>query len=210
MAARDERATDRATAVLEMALTVRGLSKAFQGQLALDRASLELKDGEVHALLGQNGSGKSTLIKILAGYHRPDPGAQAFLRGEPFELGSPAAASAGGIRFIHQDLALVGEMDTVDNLALGNRYSGLLAFGPAGTPSGAAAARTLWSATSTSARQLRELSAAQRSMLAIVRAVTGIPTPSRACSCSTSRRRRCPIERSGSCSISSGACAIVA
>ena len=64
-------------------LSLEGLSKVFQGQRALDQVDLELRRGEVHALLGQNGSGKSTLIKILSGYHSPEPGAKAMLRGEP-------------------------------------------------------------------------------------------------------------------------------
>jgi ribose transport system ATP-binding protein len=103
-------------------LVIEGLSKTFGGQRALDGVSLELRQGEVHALLGQNGSGKSTLIKILAGYHRPDAG-RALLNGRPLELGSTDGARDGGIRFIHQDLGLIEQHDTVDNLALGSSYA---------------------------------------------------------------------------------------
>ena len=60
----------------EPALEVRRLSKTFAGTRALVDLSLTLAAGEVHALLGENGSGKSTLIKILSGYHRPDPGGE--------------------------------------------------------------------------------------------------------------------------------------
>ena len=56
------------------ALRIEHLSKTFPGQVALDDVALDVGAGEVHALVGQNGSGKSTLIKILAGYHQPDPG----------------------------------------------------------------------------------------------------------------------------------------
>ena len=80
--------------------------------------------GEVHALLGENGSGKSTLIKVLAGRHQPDPGAEAWVGGQPFHLGSAAAARAAGIRFIHQDLGLVATLSVIDNLALGSTYVG--------------------------------------------------------------------------------------
>ena len=56
------------------ALRIEHLSKTFAGQIALDDVSIDVAAGEVHTLVGQNGSGKSTLIKILAGYHQPDPG----------------------------------------------------------------------------------------------------------------------------------------
>jgi ribose transport system ATP-binding protein len=107
-----------------VALAVEGLSKTFDGQRALDAVDLEIGEGEVHALLGQNGSGKSTLIKILSGYHQPDPGASATVSGESLTLGSAEAAHRAGLRFIHQDLALVDAQDVVDNLALGGSYRG--------------------------------------------------------------------------------------
>jgi ABC-type sugar transport system ATPase subunit len=97
------------------ALAVQGLSKTFPGTRALIDASIEIRPGEVHALVGQNGSGKSTLIKTLAGYHTPDPGATAALDGEPFELGHDVP---DGLRFVHQDLGLVLELNAMDNLAL--------------------------------------------------------------------------------------------
>ena len=104
-------------------LALEGLTKTFQGQRALDEVSLDLRPGEIHCLLGQNGSGKSTLIKILAGYHSPDSGS-ALIDGEPMELGSGQAAHQRGLRFIHQDLALIDSMSVVDNLALGESYGG--------------------------------------------------------------------------------------
>jgi ribose transport system ATP-binding protein len=104
------------------ALEIRGLSKTFAGQVALDRVDLTVRAGQVHALVGQNGSGKSTLIKVLAGYHRPDPGAVARVRGRDLTLGSAVAAHEAGIRFVHQDLGLVLELDAVENLMLGLSY----------------------------------------------------------------------------------------
>ena len=97
------------------ALHVEHLSKTFPGTRALIDASIEIREGEVHALVGQNGSGKSTLIKTLAGYHLPDPGAISELGGEPFALGYSVP---DGLRFVHQDLGLVLELSTMDNLAL--------------------------------------------------------------------------------------------
>ncbi|NLT07229.1 MAG: sugar ABC transporter ATP-binding protein [Solirubrobacterales bacterium] len=108
---------------MESVLEIHGLSKTFPGQKALDAVDFDLRPGEVHALIGQNGSGKSTLIKVLAGYHQPDPGATATVAGEPFTLGSAASAFAAGLRFVHQDLGLVPALGALDNLALGRGYS---------------------------------------------------------------------------------------
>jgi len=110
--------------VTSAALAIRGLSKRFGAQAALGDVGLELRRGEVHALLGQNGSGKSTLIKVLAGFHAPDGHAAAEVFGAPLRLGDAAAARAAGIRFVHQDLALVGGRAVTDNLALGSGYAG--------------------------------------------------------------------------------------
>jgi len=115
--------------VAEPVLRIEGLSKTFSGTRALSEASLDIRPGEVHALVGQNGSGKSTLIKTLAGYHAPDPGATAELAGEPFHLGFDVPDA---LRFVHQDLGLVMELNAMDNLAL----RGGFARGPAG--------RVLW------------------------------------------------------------------
>jgi ribose transport system ATP-binding protein len=106
------------------ALALTGVTKTFAGQRALDGVDLELRRGEIHALLGQNGSGKSTLIKVLAGYHRPDADAAAgaAVHGRELQLGSPHATRDAGIRFIHQDLGLIAGLDVVDNLALGAAY----------------------------------------------------------------------------------------
>lgn len=60
-------------------LDIRSISKTYPGQLALDNAHLQIRPGEIHALIGQNGSGKSTLIKLIAGYIKADHGAKVFL-----------------------------------------------------------------------------------------------------------------------------------
>jgi ribose transport system ATP-binding protein len=104
-------------------LRIEHVSKTFPGQVALSDVSIDVAAGEVHALVGQNGSGKSTLIKILAGYHQPDPdGARAWVDGNPLTLGDGQAATAAGVRFVHQDLGLVGSLDAVENIALTAGY----------------------------------------------------------------------------------------
>jgi ribose transport system ATP-binding protein len=103
-------------------LRVERLSKTFPGTRALSDVDLDIRAGEVHALLGHNGSGKSTLIKVLSGYHHPDPGGRLFFDGQPVPFGGGLVhgrhAGAGQISFVHQNLGLVLELNTIDNLAL--------------------------------------------------------------------------------------------
>ncbi len=108
--------------VVAETLRIERLSKTFPGQAALIDVDLDVRHGEVHALVGQNGSGKSTLIKVLAGYHQPDDGGSAWVNGEPLTLGDGRAAAAAGIRFVHQDLGLVDTVSTVENHALAVGY----------------------------------------------------------------------------------------
>jgi ABC-type sugar transport system ATPase subunit len=100
-------------------LRVEGLSKTFPGTKALHEVDFDIRAGEVHALVGHNGSGKSTLIKVLSGYHQADPGARAFLDGEPVEIGDLAHdIGETHLSFVHQDLGLILELNAIDNLAL--------------------------------------------------------------------------------------------
>jgi ribose transport system ATP-binding protein len=99
------------------------VSKTFPGTRALDDVSLEIRHGEILALLGHNGSGKSTLIKALAGFHHPDRGAEAWVDGQELELGNPEDATRKGLRFVHQDLGLIRELNAVDNVALTIGYA---------------------------------------------------------------------------------------
>jgi ribose transport system ATP-binding protein len=112
-----------ATASTGSGLRIEGLSKTFPGTRALDDVTLQGRRGEVLALLGHNGSGKSTVIKILAGFHQPDPGARAWVDGEELALGDSEAATAAGLRFVHQDLGLIPELNAVDNVALTIGYT---------------------------------------------------------------------------------------
>ncbi|MFF4018590.1 sugar ABC transporter ATP-binding protein [Streptomyces sp. NPDC001843] len=104
-------------------LRVSGLSKRFGATQALRDIDLEVAHGEIHALIGPNGSGKSTLIKVLAGYHHAEPGAVAELDGELFDLGQVAASRHDRLRFVHQELGLVGELSAIDNLALSRGFA---------------------------------------------------------------------------------------
>ncbi len=101
------------------ALSIRNLSKRFGGALALDDVSLDVAVGEVHGLLGQNGSGKSTLIKVLSGFHVPEPGAALRVYGEP--VGLPIDTTdprRRRIAFVHQNLGLIPTISVLENLRL--------------------------------------------------------------------------------------------
>jgi len=101
------------------ALQVSDLTKTFVGGRALDAVDLQVAAGQVHALLGENGSGKSTLIKVLSGYHRPDPGGLVRIGGSELAFGSTLASYETGARFVHQDLGLIESSSISDNLAFG-------------------------------------------------------------------------------------------
>jgi ribose transport system ATP-binding protein len=98
-------------------LRIANLSKQFGGVRALDRVNLSVARGEVHGLLGQNGSGKSTLIKILSGFHDPDPGGQVWIGEREVRLPlAPGELLEHGLSFVHQHLGLVPSLTVLENL----------------------------------------------------------------------------------------------
>ena len=122
----ETRATSGGAAVADgpPVLELRGLSKSFGGVRALEEVDLELRAGEIVALVGDNGAGKSTLVKLLSGINAPTAGEIRF-EGRPVTLGSPQDAAALGIQTVYQDLALCDNLDTVQNLFLGRELVGL-------------------------------------------------------------------------------------
>jgi ribose transport system ATP-binding protein len=154
-------------------LRIGRLTKRFDATLALDRVDLDVRAGEVHALVGHNGSGKSTLIKVLAGFHEPEPGSEVAVDGVPLDFGSATSSRAAGLRFVHQDLGLVHSLSTVENLALGVGFETGLG------------GRIRWSSERRDARRrmrelgydidpdrpVAELAAAERTGIAIARAL---------------------------------------
>ena len=106
--------TNQDTPLVEM----RNISIAFGGVHAVDDASVDLKAGEVMALLGHNGAGKSTLIKILSGAYKRDAGT-ILVNGEEAHISNPRDAKRYGIETIYQTLALADNVDAAANLFLG-------------------------------------------------------------------------------------------
>ena len=102
----------------EPVLSARGLSKSFGPVRALDGVDLDVRAGEVLALVGDNGAGKSTLVKSISGIHGVDSGKFVF-EGRPATIKGPASATELGIATVYQDLALCDNLDVVANLFLG-------------------------------------------------------------------------------------------
>jgi ribose transport system ATP-binding protein len=100
------------------ALVIDNLFKSFSGNTVLSQFDLEVAAGEIHALLGSNGSGKSTLIKVLSGFHAPDPGSTVRIDGNTLRSTDPEQAYQFGCRFVHQDLGLIASLSVLDNLFL--------------------------------------------------------------------------------------------
>jgi general nucleoside transport system ATP-binding protein len=108
-------------------LELEGITKRFPGVVANDGVSFDLREGEVHALLGENGAGKSTLMNVLYGLYQPDEG-EIRVRGEAVVFDSPRDAIDKGIGMVHQHFMLVPVMTVAENivLAMEPRRAGVL------------------------------------------------------------------------------------
>ena len=101
----------------EAIVSFRHISMQFPGVLANDDVSLDIRKGEVFALVGENGAGKSTLMNILYGLNTPTSG-QLLVKGQPVETFSPAAAIARGVGMVHQHFKLVPSFTVTQNIVL--------------------------------------------------------------------------------------------
>jgi len=102
----------------EKLLEMKQITKSFPGVKALENVDLELRSGEVHALLGENGAGKSTLMKILGGIYDIDEG-DIFINGKEVTITNVKEAQEHGVNIIHQELALVPYLSIAENIYLG-------------------------------------------------------------------------------------------
>ncbi|HTG42569.1 MAG TPA: ABC transporter ATP-binding protein [Methylomirabilota bacterium] len=100
------------------ALEMRGITKRYPGVVANDGIDLEVRPGEIHALLGENGAGKTTLMNILYGLARPDEG-EILIDGSPVRIANPTDAIARGINMVHQHFMLVPVLTVAENILLG-------------------------------------------------------------------------------------------
>lgn len=103
-------------------LEMKGISKKFSGVHALTDVSLGVKEGEIHALIGENGAGKSTLMKILSGAYQKDSG-EIFIDGKKVNINSPKEAKELGVAVIYQELILAPDITVAENIFI-DRLSG--------------------------------------------------------------------------------------
>jgi ribose transport system ATP-binding protein len=153
------------------------LSKTFAGTRALNKVNLDIRSGEVHALIGGNGSGKSTLIKILCGVYQGDPGGA--LRIDNFETSAdestPTIARQSGVHVVHQDLGLFLDLSVAENLALGSHYerNKLQGINWRSLKKRAESLIRRFEINATPDTELRSLGPAVRTQVAIARALQG-------------------------------------
>src|SRR6187200_2330048 len=100
------------------ALEMRGITKRYPGVLANDHIDLDVRPGEIHALLGENGAGKSTLMNILYGLAQPDSG-EILIDGEVVKIADATQAIRRGINMVHQHFMLVPVLTVAENILLG-------------------------------------------------------------------------------------------
>ena len=104
--------------MVKIALKAEKIVKKFPGVVALDHVTFDLKESEIHGLVGQNGAGKSTFVKILNGIYHPD-GGRIFLNGKEVMIKNPIEARKFGITLVHQEVTLVPYLTVAENILLG-------------------------------------------------------------------------------------------
>ena len=104
--------------LMSYAIEMLNIMKEFPGIKANDNVTLQVEQGEIHALLGENGAGKSTLMSILFGLYQPDEG-QIKINGEPVEINDPNDANKYNIGMVHQHFKLVHNFTVLENIILG-------------------------------------------------------------------------------------------
>ena len=155
-------------------LNLKAIGKTFQGVNVLRGIDLELRKGEVHALLGENGAGKSTLIKILSGYHQPDKGGKIIIDGKEVYFKKPKDAMDASIHTIYQELTLCPLMTVAENIVIDkqHRFKGTLQDSKGYYDMAAAALKQLGQADIRPGTLVKDLSIAQQQVVEIAKALT--------------------------------------
>ena len=155
-------------------LSLEAIGKTFQGVNVLRGIDLELKRGEVHALLGENGAGKSTLIKILSGYHQPDKGGKIIIDGKEVYFKKPKDAMDASIHTIYQELTLCPLMTVAENIVIDKQdhFRGVLQNSKGYDDMAAAALKRLGQTDIRPSTLVKNLSIAQQQVVEIAKALT--------------------------------------
>ena len=103
----------------ELILRTENICKSFNGIQVLKNVNLEIRKGEIHALMGENGAGKSTIIKIITGVYTKDDG-EIYIDGQHVVINNRHDAAEAGISVIYQELSLVPELTVTENIFLGH------------------------------------------------------------------------------------------
>jgi len=112
------------TPVSPFAVEMRAIGKRWPGVVANDQVNLQVRRGEIHALVGENGAGKTTLMNILYGLIRPDSG-EILINGQPAQISGPRDAIRLGIGMVHQHFMLIPPLTVMENIVLGSEPGGL-------------------------------------------------------------------------------------
>ena len=113
-------------------VSLEGITKRFPGVVANEDVNLQLRAGEIHALVGENGAGKSTLMRVLYGLYPPDEG-HVLIRGQEVKINSPRQAIAYGIGMVHQHFVLVDRFTVTENILLGAEGGAMVDYASAET-----------------------------------------------------------------------------
>ena len=105
----------------EVILTMKGIDTSFPGVHALDHVDLEVRKGEVHALMGENGAGKSTMMKVLTGIYKKDSGTITY-EGKEVEFHNTREAQDAGVVIVHQELNMLGHLTVAQNIFIGREF----------------------------------------------------------------------------------------
>ncbi|MBE7185821.1 MAG: sugar ABC transporter ATP-binding protein [Methylobacterium mesophilicum] len=162
--------TDFAKPVGAPLLATSGLSKAFGPVEVLRDIALEIRPGEVHAVIGENGAGKSTLMKLLSGHLQPTRGSLA-IHGETIALAGPVDAEKRGIVLVHQEILLAPDLTVAQNIFLGREMKRGLTVDDRAMNAGARDALRSLGADIDPTRVVGRLSIAQRQLVQIARAL---------------------------------------
>jgi galactofuranose transport system ATP-binding protein len=154
----------------DLLLEIRGLTKSFPGVKALEKVDFFVRQGEIHALMGENGAGKSTLIKVLTGVFPRDSG-ETRLAGESIDLRSPREAEGVGISTVYQEVNLIPDLSVAENICLGRQRTFLGAIRWRSIAQRARKALSRLDLKIDVSRQLSSYSIAVQQLVAIARAL---------------------------------------